>query len=123
MLFNENLFPFNSLLGDKFVGVIKNNQINVQPLDSLLFQPFDIHKNNNFDPLNDVNPDKNFFNNFLQMFGKSCQYRTQKCIYSTRPLDYRISTKHKSNNYNVQKWGLGDICKDKKTVAGTDATH
>ncbi len=31
-----------------------------------------------------------------------------------QPLDYRISTKHKSNNYNVQNWGLGDICKDKK---------
>ncbi len=29
-------------------------------------------------------------------------------------LDYRISTKDKSNNYNVQIWGLGDICKDKK---------
>ncbi len=31
-----------------------------------------------------------------------------------QPLDYRFSTKHRLNNYNVQNWGLGDICKDKK---------
>ncbi len=31
-----------------------------------------------------------------------------------QPFDYGISTKDKSNNYNVQNWGLGDICKDKK---------
>ncbi len=33
-----------------------------------------------------------------------------------QPLDYRFSTKHQSNNYNVQNWGLRDICKDKKII-------
>ncbi len=43
-------------------------------------------------------------------------HRTQKSELRTlffQPLDYRISTKDKSNNYNVPNWGLGDICKEK----------
>ncbi len=41
-------------------------------------------------------------------------YNSELRTLFIHPLDYRISTKHKSNNYSVQNWGLGDICKDNK---------
>ncbi len=38
MCCNENLYPFNSLIeDDELIGVINNNQINIQKLDSMLF--------------------------------------------------------------------------------------
>ncbi len=48
----------------------------------------------------------------LAPFLQNTELRTQD--FFIQPLDYRFSTKDKSNNYNVQNCGLGDICKDKK---------
>ncbi len=52
-----------------------------------------------------------FWNVWLLIF---CYKNSELRNLFIQPLDYRFSTKHKSNNYNVQNWGLGDICKDKK---------
>ncbi len=72
---NENLYSFNSLIeDDEFIGVNNNNQINIQKLNSMLFQPFYLSENDNSDLLNDVNPDENYFNNFMQLFGNGSQY-------------------------------------------------
>ena len=69
------IFPFNSIEDDDNIQLEirnhTNNMHNIETLNEMIFQPFEI---NDMEEINDLDPDSNFYNPFINQNITGCKY-------------------------------------------------
>ena len=72
----ESIFPFNRIENDlDFVEASVSDEIDyIFDNQNLLFQPFEDYEEENYLPLNDIDPDLNLYNEMNLHIGSRCSY-------------------------------------------------
>ena len=111
---NQSIFPFNHFQDDEdFYSAIHDQLLNCSsvPFDTLvknnlLFSPFDINSND-FDCINDTDPDVHFYNSQMNNCLSSCDYYLED-MFNTKISKMNIQ----SNNFSIMAANIRSMPKN-----------